>query len=143
MLQSCSSEDKSTTIPIVKDDIKPPYTVKYEVTFSTNTTFTRNFTIEYAREINGKYFIASALSRGQDIIYYSDLSKVWTRSFTVTVDDNPLQTEVRTNFNPSKETDVNFKIFINNVLMENSTTKIKPNTNPSITALNGISYHVY
>lgn len=137
VLQSCSSGEENIK-PQVKDDIKPPYKVKYEVIFSSGLKDKRGSTaIEFGTEISPGEFVF-----GRRVTVF-DLSKTWTHSFTVTVASNPLYLEVVTNVEPTNAGNVNFKIYVNDILVENVTKDVNPRTDISSSLFFGTSYWVY
>ena len=136
LLYSCSKD--SSTPEIVKDDFKPPFIVKYEVSFSSGLQDKRAYThIEYGSEYyQGTYWINNSVS-------IKNLSNTWTHTFTSTVAQNPLYLVVNTDIEPVNSGSVNFKIFVNNVIVTNQTTAVIPRTNISIPTFFGTSYWVY
>jgi hypothetical protein len=148
ILQSCSSDNtENKSEPVIVDEIKPPYTVKYEVIIPTNQLNTwSNTEIDYSHELNGQFHYLTEPGEGRAYLTTSQLIQlngVWSKTFLVTVNTNPLPLQIETNFNPTSNAVVNFKIYINNVLVENKPINISPNTTPSIPHWNGIIYNVY
>jgi hypothetical protein len=137
ILQSCSSGEDNIQ-PQVKNDIKPPYTVSYEVSFSSGLQDKRNNTaLQFASEISpGKFYFGNRTT-------ISDLSKTWIHRFTVTVESNPLYLDIFTDIEPVKAGHVNFKIYVNDILVENVTTIVNPRTDISSSLFFGASYWVY
>jgi hypothetical protein len=143
-LISCSED--SPTEPEVDNTnkVERPFNVKYEVSFSTNvqTQYASRARMEYSSEISpGDFRIQS--SPGQySYLSSSELTSGWSLSFTVTVDKSPLWLDVQTNFNPKETAKINFKIYINDVLVEDTTRTVNPNTDLSVDKLNGVMYKV-
>lgn len=144
LLLSCSSDNNgNNNEPLVVDEIRPPYNIKYEVQFSSNQTITGNTRIQYSHESNGIFCHWSAPTAGLDYLTDIELNTVWSHSFLVTLDTNPFTCGIKTNFNPISNTIVYFKIYVNNILVKDTPINVSPNNNPSVDFLNGISYAVY
>ena len=143
ILQSCSSDNNNdNNEPLVVDEIRPPYNIKYEVQFSTNQTLGTTF-IQYSHESNGRFHHWSEPTGGLDYLTNNELNTVWSHSFLVTVNTNPLGLEIQTNFNPRSNAIVYFKIYINNILVKNTPINVSPNNNLSVNVMNGITYAVF
>jgi hypothetical protein len=132
---SCSKDSSSPEV--VKDDIKPPFIVKYELTFSSGLEDKRGTTrIKYGSEYQpGKYAINNS-------VYIYGLPNTWVHTFTSTVAENPLFLVVNTDIEPVNAGSVNFKIFVNNIMVANQTIAVIPRTNISIPTFFGTSYWV-
>jgi hypothetical protein len=148
MLQSCSSDNnENNDVPLIVDEIRPPYTVKYEVLFPINQlNFFGTTHISYSHELNGRYNYITEPGEGR--VYFSrnqliQLNGFWSHTFVATVNTNPLPLQIKTDFNPTSGAIVYFKIYINNVLVENKPINFSPNTTPSIPHWSGIYYNVY
>ncbi len=144
-LASCSKNEDSgaTTLPEREYNyIERPFNLKYEVSFSTSATTTySDLFIKYASERNGVFLIDSA--PGQiDYLQSNELNEVWSLESTITTNQTPLQIGVYSSFNPKETAEVNFKIYINNIIVENITRTVNPNPDLSINKLNGVTYFV-
>jgi hypothetical protein len=143
LLQSCSSDDKGNDDnTVIADNFKPPYTVKYEVQFSTNQVRQTTF-IQYSHESNGRFHHWSEPTGGLDYLTNNELNTVWSRSFLVTVNTNPLGLEIKTNFNPTTNAIVYFKIYVNNILVKDTPVNVSTNNNLSVNYMHGIGYALY
>jgi len=141
VLQSCSSEDKPAPVVVIPDLIKPPYTVRYEVKFSSNDVIGQP-AISYAFEDpEGSWRIASAPGT-LHYIQNSELNNGWVEQFTVTVDDNPLRIEASVFYNPRANASYTTKMFVNNNLVQAKTWNRIPEPGPYPTFYQD-SYDVY
>ena len=146
LLFACSKDNitTSTTPVVVLDNFKPPYTVRYEVSFSANQVIPYSNTyIEYSYENNGVFHSFSEPGDGFVYLSNSELSGVWSRTFLVTVNINPLPLSIVTNFNPAHNAIVHFKIYVNNVLVKDMDASVSPNNNNSIDVLNGLHFNLF
>ncbi|WP_396142453.1 hypothetical protein [Flavobacterium sp.] len=138
-LVNCSS-DNATPEPEIPDNIRPPYTVKYEIIFPQNAWSSRTTQVSCTYENNGHWYILGE----QGTIFWIDnnnLNQGFAKTFTVTVNINPLQLHLSTNYNPSTSSNVTFKIYVNNILVEQATRTMNPYT--GVDSFNGTGYSVY
>lgn len=122
IFQGCSSgDDKASKEPekVVVDNIKPPYTVRYEVKFS-SISVNYDPAISYAYESQGTWRIASAPGT-RDNIDRTELTNGWVKEFTVTVADNPLRIECSVYYNPKSNASYTTKMFVNDKLVKETT----------------------
>ena len=120
ILQSCSSGDKSTPIVVIPDLIKPPYTVRYEVKFSSiivNDTPEISYAYEYPL---GTWRIASAPGT-TDYVSNFQLTNGWVKEFIVTVDNNPLRIDCSVCYKPTANASYTTKMFVNDRLVKETT----------------------
>lgn len=142
ILQSCSSEDKSTPVVVIPDLIKPPYTVRYEVKFS-STAVNDTPEISYAYEYPvGTWRIASAPGTTA-YVSKSELTNGWVKEFTVTVDDNPLRIQCSVCYKPTANASYTTKMFVNNKLVKEKTWNRIPESASSPCTYYDDSYDVY
>jgi hypothetical protein len=141
ILQSCSSGDVSNPVIEIPDLIKPPYTVKYEIIFPQNAWSSRTTSVSCAYEnSNGNWLPIGA----QGTLFYiqnNNLNQGFTKTFTVTDARNPLGLHLSTNYNPAVTSSLIFKIYVNNVLVEQATRIFNPYT--GIDSYSGLQYSVY
>ena len=145
MLQSCSSgDDNASKGPeeVVIDNIKPPYTVKYEVTFSSNSV---NDTpeISHAYEYPVGYWRFASAPGTNSYVSKSELTNGWVKEFTVTVDENPLLLDCSVYYNPTAKASYTTKMFINNILVKETTWNRNPQSGSTPPAFYKDSYDVY
>ncbi len=128
LLQSCSSgDDNAPKEPekIVVDNIKPPYTVRYEVKFSSNAVKS-DPEISYSHESPiGTWRIASAPGT-LDNVNRTTLTNGWVKEFTVTVAKNPLRLNCNVCYNPEAKASYTTKIFVNGKLVKEKTWTSSP-----------------
>jgi hypothetical protein len=137
---NCSSDNNTPEPePEIPDNIRPPYTVKYEIIFPQNAWSSRNTAIQATYEDNGYWWYPGAVS----MVYIRNnvLYQGFTKTFTVTIDRNPLQLSLKTNYNPYERSIVTFKIYVNNVLVKEATRIFNPYS--GIDRLDGVDYSVY
>lgn len=139
---SCSENNPTEPEEDNTNIVERPFNVKYEVSFSNNLLIQNASlpTMKYSREISPGVF--RHWQTGPHNLTSSELINGWSHSFTVTVDDSPLWLVMQTNFNPRETTEVNFKIYINDIIVENTTRTVNPNTDLSVDRLNGVNYKV-
>lgn len=139
---SCSDEN----IPhereeIIEDNIKPPYTVKYEVTFSSSIV---NYpaAISYSYEdTNGNWRIATSIGTTH-FVSENELINGWTKEFTVTVDKNPLRISCSVAYNPKEDATVRTKMYVNGELVKDTTRPHSPSSSSTRSYYND-HYDVY
>lgn len=141
MLQSCSSGDSSTPVVVIPDLIKPPYTVRYEVMFSSSVV-NETPEISYAYQSQGTWRIASAPGTTAYVSKYQ-LTNGWSKEFTVTVDDNPLRIQCSVCYKPTANASYTTKMFVNDKLVKETTWNrtTEPASSPS--TFYDDSYDVY
>jgi hypothetical protein len=141
ILQSCSSGDDNTSKEsekVVEDNIKPPYTVRYEVKFSSSAV-NADPQILYAHESPiGTWRIASA----PGTLAYAKATSSWVKEFTVTVNDNPLRIECSVCYKPTANASYTTKMFINGKLVKEKTWNISPSASTPC-SFNNDFYDVY
>jgi hypothetical protein len=144
VLQACSSSDNNESKgpeEVVVDNIKPPYTVRYEVNFSSSEV-NYNPQISNAYEYpKGTWRIASAPGTTA-YVSKNELINSWTKEFTVTVDNNPLRIQCSVYYNPVKDATVITKMYFNNKLVKETKGSRKPSTS-SIPTYYDDYYDVY
>lgn len=142
VLFSCSSNnDTYDPEEVIEDIIRPPYTVRYEVTFSSNSV---NDTpeISYAHEYpKGTWRISSAPGT-LDFVSNSELIYGWSKEFTVTVDKNPLRIQCDVCYNPKANAVYNTKMYVNGKLVKDKQWTSSPSTSITCT-FNDDHYDVY
>lgn len=141
VLVNCSSDNATTPEPEVPDNIRPPFTVKYEIIFPQNAWSSRTTAVSCTYEnSNGNWLPTGA----QGTLFYirnNNLNQGFTKTFTVTNDRNPVQLSLKTNYNPDERSILIFKIYVNNVLVEQATRIFDPYT--GIDSFGGVDYSVY
>lgn len=145
LLQSCSSEDDNAPKEpekVVVDNIKPPYTVRYEVKFS-SIAVNDNPEISYAFEYpKGTWRIASAPGT-LDFVNKTELANGWVKEFTVTVPDNPLRINCSVCYKPKANASYTTKMFVNGKLVKEKTWISSPVSASSICSFNDDYYDVF
>lgn len=145
LLQSCSSEDDNAPKEpekVVVDNIKPPYTVRYEVKFS-SIAVNDNPEISYAFEYpKGTWRIASAPGT-LDFVNKTELANGWVKEFTVTVPDNPLRIDCSVCYKPKANASYTTKMFVNGKLVKEKTWISSPVSASSICSFNDDYYDVF
>lgn len=144
-LQSCSSGDENASKEpekVVVDNIKPPYTVRYEVKFS-SIAVNDDPEISYAYEYpKGTWRIASAPGT-LDNVDRSELTNGWVKEFTVTVADNPLRIQCSVCYKPKANASYTTKMFVNGKLVKEKTWNSSPASASTICSFNEDSYDVF
>ena len=144
LLQSCSSEnDNAPKEPekVVVDNFKPPYTVRYEVKFS-SIAVNDDPEISYAYENNGRWLIASAPGT-LDFVNKTELANGWVKEFTVTVPNNPLRINCSVCYKPKANASYTTKMFVNGKLVKEKTWISSPVSASSICSFNDDYYDVF
>ena len=124
-LVNCSSDNvRPEPEPEIPDNIRPPYTVRYEVRFSSSAV---NDTpeISYAYEYGGTWRIATAPGT-LHFVTNSELINGWTKEFPVTVNRNPLRIECSVCYKPLANASYTTKMYVNNVLVKQTTWPRSP-----------------
>ncbi len=122
---NCSSDNNTPeSEPEIPDNIRPPYTVRYEVRFSSSAV-NDNPQISHAYESGGTWRIASAPGTTH-YVNNSELINGWTKEFTVTVDRNPLEIECSVCYKPLANASYTTKMYVNNVLVKQKTWPRSP-----------------
>ena len=142
------SDDNTTSAPqaiLEEDNYKPPYTVRYEARFSTNQLYYSNGNTKmyYSYEVDGEWRYYTTYQQGLDYLSTSELNGGWSRTFLVTVGNNPNRLEFYTNFNPAINAIAYFKIYVNNVLVKESAENVSPDTDPLAEYRHGIMFDLY
>jgi hypothetical protein len=144
-LQGCSSgNDNASKEPekIVVDNIKPPYTVRYEVKFS-STAVNDEPEISYAYEYSkGTWLIASAPGT-LAYVNNNQLINGWVKEFTVTVNNNPLRIECSVCYKPTANATYTTKMFVNGKLVKEKTWNSSPAPASTPCSFNNDTYDVY
>lgn len=143
---NCS--DGSESVPqepeeVIEDIIKPPYAVKYEVVFSSNSISNDCTTaIHYSHEYpKGNWLIASAPGT-RDVVSNSELTQSWTKEFTVTVDNNPLTLQCWVTYKPKVDATATIRIYVNDKLVTEKIWSYNPASNLNCAGYD-FSYKVY
>ncbi len=125
----------------VPDNIRPPYTVKYEIIFPQNAWSSRTTAVKCTYENSNGNWLPSGAQGTMFYIQNNNLNQGFTKTFTVTNDRNPLHLSLKTNYNPNSRSSVIFKIYVNNILVEQATGIFNPYT--GIDSFDGVDYSVY
>jgi hypothetical protein len=131
ILQSCSPNNNEVeNNPVIADDFKPPYTVKYELQFPLDKMEPNGYTRTYYNcENNGQWWPLTTQGQcggGQTNSTLFQSNGKWTRTVLVTVNNNPLQLAVKTDFNPTSDAIVYCKMYVNNVLVFSKPINVYP-----------------
>lgn len=138
---NCSSDNTPESEPEVPDNIRPPYTVKYEIIFPQNAWSSRPTCVSCTYENSNGNWLPMGAQGTNFYIQNNNLNQGFTKTFTVTIDRNPLQLSLKTNYNPYERSIVTFKIYVNNVLVKEATRIFNPYS--GIDRLDGVDYSVY
>ncbi len=143
ILQSCSSGNESNPVVEIPDLIKPPYTVKYEIIFPQNipTYMGRTTTVHCSYENNNGIWLIATAPGTNFYINGNNHNQGFTKTFTVTTDTNPLSLDLCTTYNPIISSPITLKIYVNNIVVKQSTEIRQPYT--GYDSFSGISYSVY
>lgn len=115
LLQSCSPEDKSMPpAVVVKDDIKPPFTIKYEILFS-KPTFEQAM-VEYTTD-NNLYV--------PYVDYIPSKTTSWTKTIVTNLAINPYHADLSSFSKFSEDATVTFNIYVNKTLYHHYTYERK------------------
>jgi hypothetical protein len=145
IIQACSSgDDNASKEPekVVVDNIKPPYTVRYEVKFSSRAV---NYTpqIMYAYEYpKGTWRIVSAIGTLVGV-QDTELINGWVKEFTVTVANNPLRIGCDVYYNPTANASYTTKMFVNDKLVKETTRNRISEPGSTIPSFYDDSYDIY
>lgn len=132
ILQSCSSDDSqanSDNEPVVEDNVKPPFTIKYELLFS-KTCLNAAHVYYNSDERNNGLHETGFTSAGD---------KSWTKTITAKLLKNPYFADLATDAYFSEEAEVTYNVYVNNSLYFHAVQKRKANDN----AFYGCSIPIY
>jgi hypothetical protein len=134
-LVNCSSDNATPEPePEIPDNVRPPYTVRYEVRFSSSQV-RRAPQISHAYEYGGTWRIATAPGTTH-YVNNSELINGWTKEFTVTVNRNPLRIECSVCYEPLVNASYTTKMYVNNVLVKQQTW----NRSPVVSGTSGCTF---
>jgi hypothetical protein len=126
---------------VVPDNIRPPYIVKYEIIFPHNAWSSRNTAVNCSYENSNGNWLPIGAQGTRFYVRNNNLNQGFTKTFTVTNDENPLGLHLSTNYNPAERSIVTFKTYVNNVLVKQATRIFNPYT--GIDSFDGLQYSVY